>query len=65
VGIYVKILLGGSAMMTDKFILLQKIEKTREKMISMAEKHPYSSSKVVELSKDLDHLLNKYNNLIN
>jgi hypothetical protein len=46
--------------MNDKVILLQKIESTRKKMSDVAQVHPYSSNKVLQLSKDLDHLINKY-----
>ncbi|MFZ4453808.1 aspartyl-phosphate phosphatase Spo0E family protein [Salibacterium aidingense] len=41
-------------------LLLQEIEIKREKLNKQACKQPLFSEEIVRLSKELDHLLNKY-----
>lgn len=44
--------------------LLQEIEYTRKQMETLATSLPFSSEQVIEISKQLDKLLNKYEMVI-
>ncbi|WP_164214313.1 aspartyl-phosphate phosphatase Spo0E family protein [Virgibacillus sp. YIM 98842] len=41
-------------------LLLKKIEKSREEMISLSDSNALTSEKVISSSKELDKLINEY-----
>ncbi|WP_078380801.1 aspartyl-phosphate phosphatase Spo0E family protein [Sutcliffiella halmapala] len=50
--------------MATKQEILQLIEKKRTELIDIVAKYGMSSSKTLQISQELDTLLNKYNHLI-
>jgi hypothetical protein len=47
--------------MLNNSLLLNRIESLRKQMNMLARKHSYTSKKIINISTELDALLNKYN----
>ncbi|WP_221569340.1 aspartyl-phosphate phosphatase Spo0E family protein [Alkalihalobacillus sp. TS-13] len=50
-------------MSAEERFLLNEIENSRKKMLTLAKEKPLFSSEVVEISQYLDHLLNLYDTI--
>lgn len=54
----------GNSTLATKQEIIQLIEKKRTELIDIVAKYGLSSSKTLQISQELDTLLNKYNHLI-
>ncbi|MGP4081833.1 aspartyl-phosphate phosphatase Spo0E family protein [Bacillus sp. Marseille-Q3570] len=50
-------------MSAEERFLLNEIENSRKKMLTLAKEKPLFSAEVVEISQYLDHLLNRYDTI--